>query len=52
MFFKLIVGVLALGAIAWAVGIDTESAKESVVGMADGNAQTLSGTNRDSDWGG
>ena len=51
MFFKLIVGVLALGAVAWWVGVDTDSAKESVLGAADGNAQSLSGTDRDSDWG-
>ena len=51
MFFKVIMGVLALGAIAWAVGFDTNSAKESVLGAADGSAQTLSGTSRDSDWG-
>ena len=52
MFFKVIVGVAALGAVAWWVGVDTDSAKESVVGIAHGNAQSLSGTNRDSDWGG
>jgi hypothetical protein len=52
MFFKVIVGVVALGAVAWWVGVDTDSAKESVVGIAHGNAQSLSGTNRDSDWGG
>jgi hypothetical protein len=49
MFWKVALGLLALLAVLWWSGVDFGQVKRSVTGMADGNAEAMTGRSDERD---